>query len=97
MNMNNVHVIQPTAVYDLVTGRAALGLAKGCLPREIRLGRLRASKRAGKIFILGEFLLEWLQDAEITRYRRPLQEQNGAKKQSTASSEVTQGCTITRS
>jgi hypothetical protein len=45
----------------------ALGLAKGCLPREIRLGRLRASKRAGKYLIVGAWLLEWIESGEVKR------------------------------
>lgn len=62
-----VTTIRPTAVYDLDSARAALALAKGCLPREIRLGRLRASKRAGKYLILGEWLLEWVRTGEVER------------------------------
>jgi hypothetical protein len=61
------HVIHPTAVYDLIAARAALGLAKGTLSREIRLGRLRISARAGKRYILGSWILEWLQGGEIRR------------------------------
>jgi hypothetical protein len=60
-------VIQATAVYDLAQARAALGLAKGTLSREIRLGRLRASSRAGKRFVLGEWLLAWLRGGELPR------------------------------
>jgi hypothetical protein len=41
------HVIHPNSVFDLVSARAILGLKRGCLPREIRLGRLRSSKRVG--------------------------------------------------
>jgi hypothetical protein len=53
MSTQQIHVINPRAVYDLQTAREALAVSKGCLPREIRLGRLRAAKRAGKIMILG--------------------------------------------
>jgi hypothetical protein len=37
------------------------------LPREIRLGRLRAAKRGGRYFLLGEWLLAWLRDGEIRK------------------------------
>lgn len=63
-------VIDPRAVYTLGSGRAALGLAKGCLPREIRQGRLRAAKRAGRYLILGAWLLEWIETGEVKRPRR---------------------------
>jgi hypothetical protein len=65
-----VHVIDPAAVYTVPTASAALGLAKNCLPREIRLGRLRCAKRAGRHFILGKWLIEWLESGE--RPRRPV-------------------------
>jgi hypothetical protein len=56
-------------VYDLESGREALGLAKGCLPREARLGRLRVAKRGGKIMILGRWLIEWIKSGEVHRRR----------------------------
>ncbi len=66
-----VHVILPTAVYDLQAAREAVGVAKGCLPREIRLGRLRVSKRGGKYLILGSWILDWIKSGEVTRQRKP--------------------------
>jgi hypothetical protein len=65
--MKNPHTIWPTAVYDLEAARAALNLTRTTLNRELRLGRLRVAKRAGKYFLLGEWLLEWLRKGEITR------------------------------
>jgi hypothetical protein len=61
------HTIVPTAVYSLVAARLALGLTASTLNREIRLRRLRVSKRAGRYFILGEWLLQWLRDGEVRR------------------------------
>jgi hypothetical protein len=52
-------------IYTVSTATQALGLAPSCLRREIRLRRLRVSKRAGKYFILGTWLLEWLQTGEV--------------------------------
>jgi hypothetical protein len=63
----NVPVIHPLAVYTLQSARNDLGLAKATLGREIRLGRLRVAKRAGKYFILGEWLIEWLRAGEVSR------------------------------
>ena len=60
-------VINPRAVYGLASAAAVLGLARGTLPREIRLGRLRVAKRAGKYFILGAWLLDWIRGGELTR------------------------------
>jgi hypothetical protein len=63
------HIIDPRAVYDLAQAREALGLAKATLGREIRLGRLRVSKRAGKCLILGSWLTEWIVAGEVRRQR----------------------------
>ena len=60
-------VIVPTAAYSLDQARRLLGLKKNCLPREVRLGRLRVSKRAGRYFVLGEWLLEWVTSGELSR------------------------------
>jgi hypothetical protein len=63
--MKQPHAILPDAVYDLEAARTALGLTKTTLSRELRLGRLRCSKRAGRIYVLGEWLLEWLRAGEV--------------------------------
>jgi hypothetical protein len=60
-------ILHSTAVYDLVTARELLGLTKTTLHRELRLGRLRVSKRAGRYFLLGEWLIEWIRAGEVRR------------------------------
>jgi hypothetical protein len=60
-------IIDPKAVFTIEQARNALQLAKNCLPREIRLGRLRVSRRAGKYLILGAWLLEWIEAGELPR------------------------------
>jgi hypothetical protein len=60
-------VIDPRAVFTVEQARSTLQLAKNCLPREIRLGRLRVAKRAGKYLILGSWLLEWIEAGELPR------------------------------
>jgi hypothetical protein len=67
-----VHVIDPKAVYTIPQARHALGLARGTLPRESRLGRLRVARRAGKHYVLGAWLLEWLEAGEVRREPRPV-------------------------
>jgi hypothetical protein len=62
-------VINRRAVFTLETLRPLLGLSKACLPREIRLGRLRVARRAGRYFILGAWVLEWLEAGEVRKRR----------------------------
>jgi hypothetical protein len=55
------HVIDPNAVYDLVTVRAALGLKLSTIRTAWRRQGLKISRRAGKVYILGRWLLDWLE------------------------------------
>ena len=61
------HVIAPTAVYSVVEAQAALRLKESTIRREVREGRLRVSKRAGKYLLLGEWLIEWVRGGEVRR------------------------------
>jgi hypothetical protein len=66
--MNTSHeIIDPNAVFSQEQARAALGLTKTTLPREIRLGNLRVAKRAGRYFIRGEWLLQWIDGGELKK------------------------------
>jgi hypothetical protein len=65
-----VHVIVPTAVYTVAQARAALGLRATTLPREIRAGRLRAARRGGRYYVLGSWLLQWVEAGEVKVRRR---------------------------
>jgi hypothetical protein len=67
-------VIEPRAVYTLAQARTLLDLARSCLPREIRLGRLRAAKRGGRVMILGQWLVDWIEAAGQVRRRRPAED-----------------------
>src|SRR5262249_44987517 len=60
-------VIHVNAVYTARQLVAALGLRQSTIRREVKAGRLRVSKRAGRYFFLGQFVLEWLQSGEIER------------------------------
>lgn len=61
------HVIAPDAVYFVEDAQRALRLKKSTIRREVREGRLRISKRAGRYFLLGEWILEWIRAGEVTR------------------------------
>jgi hypothetical protein len=61
------HVIHPRAVYTGASLQAALGLTKTTVAREVRLGRLRVAKRAGKYYVLGAWVLQWLEEGEVRR------------------------------
>jgi hypothetical protein len=60
-------VIDPRAVFRRETLTKALGLARHTIAREIREGRLRAARRGGWYFILGSWVLQWLEAGEVHR------------------------------
>jgi hypothetical protein len=60
-----VPTIAADAVFTIGSLRATLGLRAGTLPRELRLKRLRHSKRAGRVFILGAWVIEWIAAGEV--------------------------------
>jgi len=55
------------AVYFPDDARKLLRLRSSTFRREIREGRLRVSKRAGKYFFLGKWLVEWIEGGELRR------------------------------
>jgi hypothetical protein len=59
--------IRPNQLYTLETARLTISAKRSCLAREIRLGRLRFTKRGGKIYILGAWLLEWLGPGQVRK------------------------------
>ncbi len=61
------HIIYPTAVYSAEEARRALRLRESTIRREVREGRLRVARRAGRHFILGSWLLRWLRTAPGAR------------------------------
>jgi hypothetical protein len=63
--------IPKDAVFALDELRQVLGLKKGCLPREARLGRLRVSRRAGKSWTTGAWVRAWLEAGEVHRREKP--------------------------
>jgi hypothetical protein len=63
----HVHTICPTAVYFADDARRILRLKQSTIRREVREGRLRIAKRAGRYYLLGEWILEWLRGGEVKR------------------------------
>src|SRR4051812_28991748 len=62
-------VVHPRAVYRPAQLREGLGLAADTIAREARLGRLRITKRGGKVYILGKWVLQWLAAGEVKKAR----------------------------
>jgi hypothetical protein len=59
--------ILPTSVYTMDQLRRAFGLKTSSLAREIREKRLRVSKRCGKYYFLGAWVIEWLLPGELKK------------------------------
>lgn len=68
---NAVHIIDPMGVYFLDSARRIFRLKESTIRREVREGRLRISKRAGRYYLLGEWLLEWIRGGEKVARRQP--------------------------
>jgi hypothetical protein len=64
------HVIHPNCVYSVEDVKRLLGLHNSTIRREVRQGRLRVSKRSGRYFLLGEWILQWLREGELPRRNR---------------------------
>jgi hypothetical protein len=63
--------ISDDAVFQLDELRALLGLRTHTLKREARKGRLRVAKRAGRLWCVGRWVRQWLEDGEIQRPAKP--------------------------
>lgn len=61
------HVIDPNAVYGVEDARQIFRLKQSTIRREVREGRLRIAKRAGRYFLLGRWLIEWIEGGELRR------------------------------
>jgi hypothetical protein len=62
-----VHVVAPTGIYTVDEARQIFRLRQSTIRREVREGRLRISKRAGRYYLLGRWLIEWLEAGEVRR------------------------------
>jgi hypothetical protein len=59
--------IPDDAVHPLPEWGQILQLPRHTLRREVRLGRLRASKRAGKLWSTGLWIKQWIESGEVKR------------------------------
>jgi hypothetical protein len=64
-------VIDPHTLGTIEEWTALLDVGRTTLLREIRRRRLRASRRAGKYWLTGQWIMDWVAGGEVTR-RRPL-------------------------
>jgi len=64
-----IHIVEPLGVYTPDQIREVLGLRDNSIPREIRAGRLRVAKRCGRYFILGSWIISWLEAGIVARGR----------------------------
>jgi hypothetical protein len=62
--MIEVPKIDPNEVFTIPSLTRRLTLKDGTLPREIRLRRIRYAKRAGKVLILGSWVLDWIREGD---------------------------------
>src|SRR5260370_37983116 len=63
--INSPYVVYPGAVYTVDDLCRIFGLKATSVRREVRLRRLRISKRCGRYYCLGQWVLEWLEDREL--------------------------------
>jgi hypothetical protein len=74
--MREVRVtIDPNAVWSLDAFLEDFDVRRSTVRREVKYKRLRVSRRAGKYYLLGRWILEWLEAGEVKSRRSP--ERNG--------------------
>ena len=56
-----VRVVDPNRVYTVEEFRDEFFLRESSVRREVREARLRVSKRCGRYFLLGRWIIEWLE------------------------------------
>jgi hypothetical protein len=56
-------IYSPTALARLL--QEAVEMRPSCVRREIKLRRLRAAKRGGRLILLGRWILEWLAAGQL--------------------------------
>lgn len=58
-------LIRPHAVYFADDLRRLLRFGRDTLARERAAGRLRVAERCGRLYVLGEWILQWIREGEI--------------------------------
>jgi hypothetical protein len=65
-----VPLIDPNHVFTRESLTATLGLCENTVGREVRKGRLRVSRSAGSYWILGKWVIDWIEGGELQRRHR---------------------------
>lgn len=69
--MSETKEINAGAVYTPPALAELLGANVEAILRDVRAGKLRSSRRCGKRFILGAWVVQWLSEGEQARRGRP--------------------------
>jgi hypothetical protein len=64
--------IPPTAIFTAAQLIELLGLTANTIRRAVRRGDLRVSRRAGKYFVIGAWVHQWIEGGEVQRQRHKL-------------------------
>jgi hypothetical protein len=65
--MKSIPEIRPTQIFTIASLTELLSLKAGTVPRELRLGRLKYAKRAGRCMILGRWIIEWIEGGLVRK------------------------------
>lgn len=57
-------IIEPHHVHTLESAAKSLGVSRVLISREIKRGHLRFAVRGRSVYIMGQWLLEWVQKGE---------------------------------
>jgi hypothetical protein len=60
-------LLHPHAVFSLAQLCQALGVRPRTLPREVREGRLKVCKRAGRYYFFGQDVADWLRGGQLKK------------------------------
>lgn len=76
--------VVPTAIYSYSQACRLLRLCRQTAAREVAAGRLRVSRRAGRYYLLGQWLLDWIAGGVVTlTYEKVAKIPKGRKVQAT--------------
>lgn len=64
------HHVRPTDLYTRAEVGEILGLTERAVGQEVQSGRLLCSKRCGRSYFLGEWLLEWVKAGVVLHRAR---------------------------
>jgi hypothetical protein len=65
------HIIHPDALYFLDEAKRLMRWRSSTARREIRAGRLKVAKRGGRYYLLGRWLLAWIEGGLVRPRQQP--------------------------